>query len=51
MRAVALMARVTLREAARRKVVWMALLASAVMFLIFAVSLHLQVLEFQSRAM
>ena len=51
MRAIALMARVTLREAARRKVVWMALLAGAVMFLIFAVSLHLQVLEFQSRAM
>jgi ABC-2 type transport system permease protein len=46
-----IMARVTLREAVRRKVVWMALLASALMFLIFAVSLRLQVLEFQSRAM
>jgi ABC-2 type transport system permease protein len=48
---VGLMARVTLREAVRRKVIWMALGASALMFLIFAVSLHLQVLEFQSRAM
>jgi ABC-2 type transport system permease protein len=46
-----MMARVTLREAVRRKVVWMALAASALMFLIFAVSLNLQVLEFQSRAM
>ena len=51
MSALWIMAAVTLREAARRKVVWMALIASALMFLIFAVSLHLQVLEFQSRAM
>jgi ABC-type transport system involved in multi-copper enzyme maturation permease subunit len=44
-------ARVTLREAARRKLLWMALIAGVVLLGIFAVALHLQVLEFQSRAM
>lgn len=45
------MAGVTLREAARRKVLWMALLAAALLFIIFGVALYLQVLEFQSRPM
>lgn len=45
------MAAVTLREAVRRKIVWMALLAAVLMLGIFAVALHFQVVEFQSRAM
>jgi Cu-processing system permease protein len=43
------MAGVTLREAARRRILWTALLAAVVLLAIFAVSLRLQVVEFQSR--
>ena len=45
------MARVTFREAARRRILWTALIAGALLLGIFAVALRLQVLEFQSRAM
>jgi ABC-type transport system involved in multi-copper enzyme maturation permease subunit len=45
------MARVTLREAARRRILWTALAAAALLLAVFAVALHLQVLEFQGRAM
>jgi ABC-2 type transport system permease protein len=43
--------RATLRESARRKILWMALLAGGVLLIIFAVALRLQVVEFQSRSM
>ncbi|MGH7582757.1 MAG: ABC transporter permease [Gemmatimonadales bacterium] len=46
-----IMAGVTLREAARRRVLWTAALAAALLLIVFAVALHLQVLEFQSRSM
>ncbi len=46
-----IMAGITLREAARRKILWTALMAGALLLAIFAVALRLQVLEFQSRAM
>jgi Cu-processing system permease protein len=46
-----LMAGVTLREAARRKILWTALIASALLLAMFAVAMHLQVVEFQGRAM
>jgi ABC-type transport system involved in multi-copper enzyme maturation permease subunit len=46
-----LMATVTLREAARRKILWTALLAAAILLGVFAGALHFQVLEFQGRAM
>lgn len=46
-----IMARVTLREAARRKILWTALIAAALLLAIFAIALRLQVIEFQSRAM
>jgi ABC-type transport system involved in multi-copper enzyme maturation permease subunit len=45
------MAGITLREAARRKILWTALIAGVLLLVIFAVALRLQVLEFQSRAM
>jgi Cu-processing system permease protein len=45
------MAGVTLREAARRRILWTALIAAALLLTIFAVALRLQVLEFQSRSM
>ncbi len=45
------MAGITLREAARRKILWTALIAAALMLGIFAVALHFQVVEFQSRPM
>ncbi|MFI5233457.1 MAG: ABC transporter permease [Gemmatimonadales bacterium] len=45
------MARVTFREAARRRILWTALIAGVLLLGIFAVALRLQVLEFQSRAM
>jgi Cu-processing system permease protein len=45
------MAGITLREAARRRILWTALIAGALLLTIFAIALRLQVLEFQSRAM
>ncbi len=45
------MAGITLREAARRRILWTALIAGILLLAIFAVALHLQVLEFQGRAM
>jgi len=45
------MAGVTFREAARRRILWTALIAGALLLGIFAIALRLQVLEFQSRAM
>jgi Cu-processing system permease protein len=50
-RGIWIMAGVTLREAARRKLLWTAALAAALLLIIFAVALRLQVLEFQSRPM
>jgi ABC-type transport system involved in multi-copper enzyme maturation permease subunit len=46
-----IVAGITLREAARRKILWTALLAGAVLLAIFAIALRLQVVEFQSRPM
>jgi ABC-type transport system involved in multi-copper enzyme maturation permease subunit len=46
-----IMAGVTLREAVRRKILWTALIAGALLLAVFAVAMHLQVLEFQGRAM
>jgi ABC-type transport system involved in multi-copper enzyme maturation permease subunit len=45
------MAAITLREAARRRILWTALIAGVLLLAVFAVALHLQVLEFQGRAM
>jgi len=45
------MAGITLREAARRKILWTALIAGVVLLAVFAVALRLQVLEFQGRPM
>lgn len=45
------MARITFREAARRRILWTALIAGALLLAVFAIALRLQVLEFQSRAM
>lgn len=46
-----LMAGATLREAARRKILWTALLAGALLLAVFAIALRLQVLQFQTRPM
>jgi ABC-2 type transport system permease protein len=46
-----IMAAVTLREAVRRKILWTALIAGALLLGVFAAAMHLQVLEFQGRAM
>ncbi len=46
-----IMAGITLREAARRRILWTALGAAALLLIIFAVALRLQVLQFQSRSM
>jgi Cu-processing system permease protein len=46
-----IMARITFREAARRRILWTALLAGVLLLAVFAIALRLQVLEFQSRAM
>jgi ABC-type transport system involved in multi-copper enzyme maturation permease subunit len=46
-----IMARVTLREASRRRILWTALVAALLLLVIFAVALRLQVLEFQGRPM
>ena len=51
MKQVWLMAKLTLREAARRRLLWTALGAAVVLLVIFAVALRLQVVEFESRAM
>ena len=51
MKGVFIMARITLREAARRRILWSAVIAGALLLIVFAVALRLQVLEFQSRAM
>jgi ABC-type transport system involved in multi-copper enzyme maturation permease subunit len=48
---VGIMASVTLREAARRRILWTALAAAALLLAIFGVALRLQVLEFQGRPM
>src|ERR1035437_6139149 len=45
------MAGVTLREAARRRILWTALIAALLLLAVFGVALQLQVLEFASRAM
>jgi ABC-type transport system involved in multi-copper enzyme maturation permease subunit len=45
------MAGITLREAARRRILWTALGAAALLLLIFAAALHFQVVEFQGRPM
>jgi Cu-processing system permease protein len=49
--AIWIMAGVTFREAARRKILWTALIAGALLLAVFAIALRLQVLEFQSRSM
>ncbi|MFI5227510.1 MAG: ABC transporter permease [Gemmatimonadales bacterium] len=46
-----LMAGITLREAARRRILWTALGAAALLLAVFAVALHFQELEFQGRPM
>ena len=46
-----LMARITLREAGRRKILWTAAGAAALLLLVFAAALHFQVVEFQGRPM
>jgi ABC-2 type transport system permease protein len=46
-----IMAGITFREAARRKILWTAMIAGGLLLAIFAVALHLQVDEFKSRAM
>lgn len=51
MSAIRIIAGMTLREAARRKIVWTALIAAALLLAVFAVSLRLQVLEFQTRSL
>ena len=49
--AISIVAGVTLREAARRKLLWMALLAAGLLLAFFAIALRLQVLEFAGRPM
>lgn len=44
-------ARITIRESARRKIILGALVAAVLLFVIFAVALQLQVMEFQGRPM
>ena len=51
MKSIWLMAGVTLREAVRRKILWTALIAGVLMLGVFAIAMHLQVMEFQGRAM
>jgi Cu-processing system permease protein len=46
-----ILAGVTLREAARRKILWTALLAAVLLLAIFAVALRFQVAEFEGRPM
>ena len=51
MRGLWVMAGITLREAARRKILWTALIAATLLLAVFAIALRLQVLEFQGRPM
>jgi hypothetical protein len=51
MNGVWLMAGITLREAARRRLLWTALGAAAILLAVLAVALHFQMLEFESRPM
>ncbi len=51
MNEIMIMAGVTLREAARRKILWTALFAGALLLAIFGIALRLQVMQFQSRPM
>jgi len=51
MNGILIMAGMTFREAARRKIIWMALAASALLLAIFGVALRIQMDEFRSRAM
>jgi ABC-type transport system involved in multi-copper enzyme maturation permease subunit len=51
MKGLALMAGITLREAARRRILWTALACAAILLVIFGVALRLQVLQFQGRPM
>ncbi len=51
MNGVLTMAGITLREAARRRILWTALAAGTVLLIVFAVALKLQVMEFASRPM
>ena len=51
MRQLWIMAGITFREAARRRILWTALAAAAILLAIFAIALRLQVLEFQGRPM
>ena len=51
MKNIATIALITIREAARRKILWTALFAGALLLGIFAIALRLQVVEFESRAM
>lgn len=46
-----IMAGITLREAGRRRILWTALVAAALLLAIFAIALRLQVDEFQGRPM
>jgi ABC-type transport system involved in multi-copper enzyme maturation permease subunit len=46
-----ILAGVTLREAARRKILWTAMLAAVLLLAIFAVALRFQVAEFEGRPM
>ena len=46
-----IMARITFREAARRKILWTALIAAVLLLALFAIALHLQIEEFNARAM
>ena len=45
------MARMTFLEATRRKILWTALGAAVILLAIFAIALHLQVVEFRGRPM
>jgi ABC-type transport system involved in multi-copper enzyme maturation permease subunit len=49
--AIAIVARVTLREAARRKILWTALIVAVLLLAAFAIALRLQMLEFETRPM
>ena len=51
MRGIWVMAGITLREAARRRILWTALIAATLLLAVFAIALRLQVLEFQGRPM
>src|SRR5437879_2231298 len=50
-RAIGIIAGMTLREAARRRILWTAAIAAVLLLVVFGVALRLQVLEFQSRSL